>query len=146
MTLLKYLLIFSGIGLLAGAMTILVWDLYRIFQWRKNAAGEPQPGVRWSTSQRLATLCVLPLLAGLSIAVVPSGWAGVRVNQFSGTRPGTLYPGVHLVFPLIETVELYSTRDSVFSTSLKDDPKSKQEALKVQTREGLTVGVAAVLR
>ena len=29
MTLLRYLLIFTGIGLLAGAMTILVWDLYQ---------------------------------------------------------------------------------------------------------------------
>jgi hypothetical protein len=32
MTLLRYLLIFTGIGLLAGAMTILVWDLYQIFK------------------------------------------------------------------------------------------------------------------
>jgi regulator of protease activity HflC (stomatin/prohibitin superfamily) len=151
MTLLRYLLIFSGIGLLVGAMTILAWDLYRIFKWRKHASGEqppgePQPGLRWYTSRRLVTLCVLPLLAGLSIAVVPSGWAGVRVNQFLGTRPGTLYPGVHLIFPLIEQLELYSTRDSVFGTLAKDDLKKKQEALRVQTREGLAVGVAVVVR
>ena len=106
MTLLRYLLIFTGIGLLVGAMTILIWDLYQIFKWRKNSLGGPQPGLRWYTSRRLATLCVLPLLAGLSIAVVPSGWAGVRVNQFLGTRPATLYPGVHLIFPLIEQLEL----------------------------------------
>jgi regulator of protease activity HflC (stomatin/prohibitin superfamily) len=151
MTLLRYLLIFTGIGLLIGAMTILIWDLYRIFMWRKHASGEqpqrePQPGLRWSSSRRLATLCVLPWLAGLSIAVVPSGWAGVRVNQFSGTRPGTLYPGVHLIFPLIEELELYSTRDSVLNTLAKDDPKKKQEALRVQTREGLAVGLAVVVR
>src|SRR5579871_3257555 len=146
MTLLRYLLIFTGIGLLAGAMTILVWDLYRIFKWRKHSSGEPRPGMRWYTSLRLATPCVLPLLAGLSIAVVPSGWAGVRVNQFLGTRPGTMYPGVHLILPLIEQVELYSMRDSVFSTTAKDDPKKKQEALRVQTREGLAVGLSVVVR
>src|SRR6266853_6996643 len=117
MTLLRYLLIFSGIGLLVGAISILAWDLYQIFKWRKNSAGELQPGMRWYTFRQLATLCVLPLLAGLSIAVVPSGWAGVRVNQFVGTRPGTLYPGVHLMLPLIEQVNLYPTRDSMFSTA-----------------------------
>jgi regulator of protease activity HflC (stomatin/prohibitin superfamily) len=146
MTLLRYLLIFTGIGLLVGAMTIVVWDLYQILKWRKHSAGEPEPSLRWYTSRRLATLCVLPLLAGLSIAVVPSGWAGVRVNQFLGTRPATLYPGVHLILPLIEQVELYSTRDSVLSTSAQDDPKKKQEALRVQTREGLPVGLAVVVR
>ena len=146
MTLLRYLLIFTGIGLLAGAITILVWDLYQIFKWRKNSPGEPQPGIRWYTSRRLAMLCVLPLLAGLSIAVVPSGWAGVRVNQFLGTRPGTLYSGVHLIFPLVEQVELYPTRDSMFSTAAFEDPKKKQQALRVQTREGLSVGLAIAVR
>jgi len=146
MTLLRYLLIFTGIGLLVGAMTILIWDLYQILKWRKSSLGEPQPGLRWYTSRRLATLCVPAFLAGLSIAVVPTGWAGVRVNQFLGTRPGTLYPGVHLIVPLIEQLELYSTRDSVFSTSAKDDPKKKQETLRVQTREGLAVGVVVVVR
>ena len=129
MTLLRYLLIFTGIGLLAGAMTILVWDLYQILKWRKNSPGEPQPGIRWYTSRRLAMLCVLPWLAGLSIAVVPSGWAGVRVNQFLGTRPGTLYSGVHPIFPVIEKVALYPTRASIFTTAAFADPKTQQPAL-----------------
>jgi regulator of protease activity HflC (stomatin/prohibitin superfamily) len=146
MTLLRYLLIFTGIGLLVGAISMVVWDLYQIMKWRKNSSGELQPGMRWYTSRRLATLCVLPFLAGLSIVVVPSGWAGVRVNQFLGTRPGTLYPGVHLILPLIEQVEMYSTRDSLFTTSAKDDPKTNQQALRVQTREGLAVGMAVVVR
>jgi len=151
MTLLRYLLIFSGIALLVGAISIVAWDLYQILKWRKNSSGEGssgelQPGLRWYTFRRLATLCVFPLLAGLSIAVGPSGWAGVRVNQFAGTRPGTLYPGVHLILPLIEDVELYSTRDSLFSTVAKDDPKKNPPALRVQTREGLAVGMAVVVR
>ena len=136
MTLLRYLLIFTGIGLLAGAMTILVWDLYQILKWRKNSPGEPQPGIRWYTSRRLAMLCVLPWLAGLSIAVVPSGWAGVRVNQFLGTRPGTLYSGVHLIFPLVERVELYPTRDRMFSTAAFDDPRESSQACRCKLAKG----------
>ena len=88
------------------------------------------------------------MLAGLSIAMVPSGSAGVRVNQFVGTRPATLYPGVHFVLPLIENLETYSVRDEVFATVLVEDPKkSKAEGtLRVQTREGLTVGMAVAVR
>ncbi len=146
MTLLRYLLIFTGIALLSAAMAMLAWDLYQIVKWRKHNLGEPQPGLRWYASRRLAMLCVLPFLAGLSISVIPSGWAGVRVNQFLGTRPGTLYPGVHLILPLIEQVETYSTRDNVISTVAKEDPKKKRDALRVQTREGLVVGLAVAVR
>jgi len=146
MTLLRYLLIFSGIALLVAAMAILILDLYRILNWRKNSSGEPRPGLRWSTSRRLAMLCAPPLLAGLSIAMVPSGWAGIRVNQFVGTRAGTLYPGVHLVIPLIEQMELFPTRDNILNTASLDDPKKKTEALRVQTKEGLSVGLAIVAR
>jgi regulator of protease activity HflC (stomatin/prohibitin superfamily) len=81
-----------------------------------------------------------PLLVGLSIAIVPSGSAGVRINQFVGTRPATLYPGVHFIVPLIEQVELYNIRDSVFATAAKGD------AMRVQTREGLMVGLAVGVR
>jgi len=49
-------------------------------------------------------LAVLPLLISESIAVVPDGSAGVRLSQIWGVRPGTLYPGVHLVTPLIDSV------------------------------------------
>jgi regulator of protease activity HflC (stomatin/prohibitin superfamily) len=79
--------------------------------------------------------------------VVPSGSAAVRVNQFSGTRPGTLYPGVHWIVPLVEEIELYDIRDGVFSTQAIDDPKKQRpDALKVQTREGLMVGLAVAVR
>jgi regulator of protease activity HflC (stomatin/prohibitin superfamily) len=79
--------------------------------------------------------------------VVPSGSAGVRVNQFVGTRPATLYPGVHFVLPLVEEIETYNIRDDVFVTSLMDDPKKpKEQTLRVQTREGLTVGMAVAVR
>ena len=148
MIILRYLLIFAGVGLLAGAAAILAWDLYQILKWRKQPAGESStPALRWPESRRLAISSILPILAGLSIAVVPSGSAGVRVNQFAGTRPQTLYPGVHWIVPLIEQTALYDTRDIVFSTASIDDPKkAKTEGMRVQTREGLVVGVAATVR
>ncbi len=159
MVLLKYLLLFAGIGLLAGAAGILVWDLYQILKLRKERTvpmgelpgPEPSPStapmIHWSTMKQLAALSAGPLLAGLSIAVVPSGFAGVRVNQFVGTRPATLYPGVHWVIPLIETMEIYNTRDDLFTTSMKEDPKKPtQQTLRVQTREGLTAGMAVAVR
>ncbi len=166
MLLLRYLLMFTGLGLLAGAAGILVWDLYQILKSKRtrgSAPGEVSPSspelieptsamswkdVHWQAAKRLATWGVVPLLAGLSIALVPSGSAGVRVNQFVGTRPATLYPGVHFILPLIENMEIFSVRDEVFATTLVEDPKkSKGEGmLRVQTREGLTVGMAVAVR
>ncbi len=147
MILLRYLLIFAGFGLLAGAIAILAWDLYQIFKLKRllldDSGKLTAPALRWKEARALAILSTFPLFAGLSIAVVPSGSAAVRVNQFAGTRGTTLYPGVHFVIPLIEQAELYSVRDSVFATS--NDPK-KKDALEVQTREGLQVGLAVAVR
>src|SRR6266852_272911 len=141
MILLRFLLVFTGIGLLVGAAAILAWDLYQIFKARRPAV------LRWRTAKQVALFSMAPLLVGLSSAVVPSGSAGVRVNQFAGTRPGTLYPGVHWIVPLIESVETYNIRDSVFTTSMIDDPKKeKADGLRVQTREGLMVGLAVAVR
>jgi regulator of protease activity HflC (stomatin/prohibitin superfamily) len=159
MILLRYSLIFAGIALLIGAAAILAWDLYQIFKFRRKPPEElgelslpafRPPVLRWREARSLAMISAMPLLAGLSIAVVPSGSAGVRVNQFAGTRPGTLYPGVHFTIPLIEEVELYSIRDIVFATTPVVDPKKSdiktQDGMRVQTREGLTVGLALAVR
>ena len=143
MILLRYMLILTGIGLLAGAAGILVWDLYQILKSRKQSEGE-RPSVRLQLVRQLALYALAPVILGLSIAVVPSGFAGVRVNQFSGTRPGTLYPGVHWVIPFVEQTEVYSTRDNIFSTAGTDEPK--KTTMKVQSREGLMVGLAATVR
>ena len=62
--------------------------------------------------QEVAAAGVLAFLAGLSIEVVPSGMAGVRVSQLSGTLPGTLYPGTHFVLPMVQSLALYPTRDN----------------------------------
>jgi regulator of protease activity HflC (stomatin/prohibitin superfamily) len=153
MILLRYVLIFAGIALLVGAAGILAWDLYSIFKFRRKPPEEVgelasffhPPQLRWKEARSLAVASAVPMLVGLSIVVVPGGWAGVKVNQFAGIRPGTLYPGVHFTMPLIEEVVLYNVRDSVFSTAALDDPK-KQDGMHVQTREGLTVGLVLAVR
>jgi regulator of protease activity HflC (stomatin/prohibitin superfamily) len=146
MVLLRYLLVFGGIMLLVGAVVILIMDVYQILKFRKDPTREEPPPPRWHAAITLGACAVAPLLLGLSIAIVPSGSAAVPVNQFAGTRPGTLYPGVHWIFPLVEETELYDTRDEIFTTQAVDDPKKEKQALRVQTQEGLMVGLAVALR
>jgi regulator of protease activity HflC (stomatin/prohibitin superfamily) len=94
------------------------------------------------------------MLLALSIFVVPSGMAGVRVSQTQGTLPGTLYPGVHFVTPLAESVALFDTRDQLFTTGSPEEqsrkgakePKPRLEPLNVQAKEGLIVGLAITVR
>lgn len=139
----KYLLCIIGFGLLLGAAGILAYDLYRLLWKPPDEPGRPP---RWKPSARMAVAASFPLLLGLSMAVVPSGQAGVTISQISGTRARTLYPGVHWTVPLVERVQLFDTRDRVFSTTLAEDPKKRNEGLRVQTREGLSVGLAVSVR
>ena len=60
--------------------------------------------IPWRGPLALALVACLPLLIDDSIVVVPSGMGAVRVSQISGTLPGTLYPGMHFITPLIESV------------------------------------------
>ncbi len=171
MNVLRYLLMFTGVGLMAGAISILLWDLYYAVKGKKQPMGDFSPpfgsspeaakGIRWKLAMELAAAAVLPWLMALSIVIVPSGEAAVRSNQFAGTRPGTLYPGVHMLIPLIESAEMYPIRESVFTTSTADggtrgetkagdakpgDGNKPKDAMQVQTREGLMVGLAVTVR
>ncbi|HUA18514.1 MAG TPA: SPFH domain-containing protein [Bryobacteraceae bacterium] len=137
---LKYLLEILGYALLAAAATLAARELFAMVRSGTTPARE-----RWETLGRLAAAALVPLLAGLSIEVVPAGMAGVRVSQISGTLPDTLYPGLHLVVPLVQHVETFDLRDQIFETAIAPDPK-KGEALKVQTKEGLEVGLAVAVR
>ncbi len=137
----KYVFSTIGIGLLLGAAGLLIFDLYRIFKLRA-----PAVALRWRLAMRVAGSGFLALLAGLSITVVPSGQAGVEISQWQGTLAGTLYPGVHWIVPLVDRVELFNLRDHLFSTNLAEDPKSKTPTLRVQTKEGLGVGLAVTVR
>ncbi len=155
MLLLKYLLITAGTTMLACAGVLIAYDIYQAAQLRRllargvepfeSAAGPARP-IRWKLAGRLVALAWLPLLLGLSILVVPEGSAGVRVSQISGVRPGALYPGVHFVLPLVERVAIYDLREHVFSTAVAEDPKKKAEVLRVQAREGLSIGLAVAVR
>jgi regulator of protease activity HflC (stomatin/prohibitin superfamily) len=156
---LKYLLITCGVGMMIAAVCMLTYDLYREVLYRRTLEA---PGgavtaapvvVRWRTSLALAMLAWGPLLVAFSIVVVPSGTAGVRVSEMSGTVPGTLYPGVHMVMPLMEDVALFDTRDQIITTGVSEDGKtaatnisSRMQLLNVQAKEGLTLGLAITVR
>ena len=165
MLFLKYLLMIVGVGLFGSAAALVAYDVYIAAQLRRLLAREepeggrapliaggpaqlrrPFPQVRWSLARRLALAALLPLLLALSISVIPDGMAGIRVSQISGVRPGTLYPGVHLVVPLVDRVALYDTREQVYTTQAAEDPKKKGDVLKVQAREGLDIGLAVAVR
>ena len=156
---LKYLLMAIGFGMILVAVGILAYDFYREMVYRQALAAPeggkvpPAPQLRWRTSLALVLLAWGPMLVAFSIVVVPSGMGGVRVSQMSGTLPGTLYPGVHLVMPLIEDVALFDTRDQIFTTGTAEDGKiaaanvsAKNQLLDVQAKEGLTLGLAITVR
>jgi regulator of protease activity HflC (stomatin/prohibitin superfamily) len=143
MIVLKYLLEFLGFAMLAAAAALVVIDLVNFFRRR-------QPDIQtalaaWRLPARIAALGLVALLAGFSIAVIPAGMAGLRVSQISGTLPETLYPGLHLVIPLVQSVETYDLRDQIYETTVLPDSK-KGEWLKVQTKEGLELGLAVTVR
>jgi regulator of protease activity HflC (stomatin/prohibitin superfamily) len=163
MLVLKYLLMIVGTGLFGSAATLVIYDVYMSAQLRRllrrgtgvETGSEESTGltpnqpfgpVRWGLARQLTVSAVLPLLLALSIVVIPDGSAGVRISQIWGARPGTLYPGVHIVAPLIDSVVLYDTREQVYTTSATEAPKSGAEVLTVQAREGLNIGLAVSVR
>src|SRR5258708_40339474 len=114
MIVLKYLLEFLGFAMLAAAAALVAIELVKVYRRREPGIATLQEALRvrgqGRAASRIALLSLIPLLAGLSIAVVPAGMAGVRVSQVSGTLPETLYPGLHLVIPLVQSVETYDLR------------------------------------
>jgi regulator of protease activity HflC (stomatin/prohibitin superfamily) len=143
----KYLLVTGAVGLFVSAAAIVILDLYSAF--RVPGAAAP---VRWRLAGRLAVLGWLSLLPALSVVVVPSGMAGVRVSQISGTLGGALYPGMHFVVPFVHQVKLFNVRDQIFSTEASEPAKDEPDAgaawpvLKVYSKEGLPVGLGVSVR
>ncbi|HZQ22483.1 MAG TPA: SPFH domain-containing protein [Terriglobales bacterium] len=152
MLFLKYVLMFCGLAMIVTAIGILTYDLYQQMPYRRQppeGASLAAPAVRWRISMALAMLAWAPLLLALSIIVVPSGMGAVRISQTSGTVPGTLYPGVHFIAPLLESVVLFDTRDQLFTTGAIEEIKTsatKAQPLNVQAKEGLTLGLAITVR
>src|SRR5258708_11497287 len=153
MLLLKSLLLGAGVAMFAIAAGILSYAVSLLIAWQRRRLNPdpeaPAPGtaptLRWRTSVAFVMLAWAPLLISAGIVIVPSGMAGVRVSQTKGTLAGTLYPGMHFVAPLVERVELFNTRDQLFTTGITEDSPAKGavkgEALRVQAKEGLTLGL-----
>ena len=162
MLLIKYLLMVVGVAMFGSAAAVLGYDLYLLAMARR-AVAHLQPGqaapeerdVRWRVGAALVVLAWAPILIAMSLVVVPAGMGGVRVSQFSGTLAGTLYPGAHVVRPLIDRVVLFDTRDQLFTTGGMEDhamaakpaaAAGPPELMKVQAKEGLTLGLAITVR
>jgi regulator of protease activity HflC (stomatin/prohibitin superfamily) len=156
---LKMLLTVAGVLLLAAALGIPLYGIWiRIRTIRRKAAGETdlkepettESGqIAWRGPLALVLVACLPLLISTSIVVVPSGMGGVRVSQIRGTIPGTLYPGVHFVTPLVESVETFSLRDHLFTADFLEKggkAGAQGNGLSVQSREGLNIGLAVTVR
>ncbi len=149
---LKYLLMILGAGLFGSAGALVAYDIFLSEQLRRlltrGKTGEsgaevgalarrPFRPVRWRPALQLTAAGVLALLITESFAVIPDGAAGVRVSEIWGARRGTLYPGMHFVMPLVDSIAIYDTREQVYSTLAAENPKQKGDVLTVQAREGL---------
>ena len=159
---LKLLLTIAGVVLLAAALGIPLYGVCRrIFEMRKRAklektGGETAPLVPlepfdldWHKPVALAITSCVPLLIAASIVVVPSGMGGVRISQISGTVPGTLYPGVHFVAPLVDSVQMFDLRDRIFTAGMMEQAAKgagEKGELSVQSLEGLNIGLGVTVR
>jgi regulator of protease activity HflC (stomatin/prohibitin superfamily) len=160
---LKFALMMAGVLLLAAAfgiplyglwlrMRVLIAKLKNKSDSRESGLVEAEPAsepIQWQTPLALTLVACVPMLIATSIVVVPSGMGGVRVSQVGGTLPGTLYPGLHFILPLIESVKTYDLRDHLYTAGVTDegDKDSKQKSrLDVQSREGLNIALAVTVR
>jgi regulator of protease activity HflC (stomatin/prohibitin superfamily) len=155
----RLLLMMAGVLLLATAAGIPMYGLIvRVQAARRKAAkdgtdvhevvAEPMQ-IQWRGPAALMMVACLPLLVAESIVVVPSGMGGVRVSQVGGTLPGTLYPGVHFITPLMESVQMFDLRDHLFTAGLASDGQkgmAQKTELDVQSREGLNIGLGVTVR
>ena len=161
MLFLRFVLLLSCFGLLAGAAGTVIYDIFLAFELNRilrrgerssdatppgetqvRATGFPRPRrvIRWNAAAKLVPIAAVLGLLGSSILVVPDGQAAVRISQISGVRPGTLYAGTHLIFPLVDRVAFFDVRDRVFSTAAIGVRGGNEGVLVVQAHEGLAVG------
>jgi regulator of protease activity HflC (stomatin/prohibitin superfamily) len=151
---LKMLLTIAGVLLMAAALAIPLYRLLlRMRYVQKKESGdettvEPEK-IAWRGPMTLAMVGCLPLLVAASIVVVPSGMGAVKVSQIGGTEPGTLYPGLHFITPLVESVETFDLRDHLFTAGVVEQggkTGEQKKGLSVQSREGLNIGLAVTVR
>jgi regulator of protease activity HflC (stomatin/prohibitin superfamily) len=155
---LKLMLMVAGALMLLGAAAIPLVGLWRRVQLARTKAAAEGTGeelemkpeeIPWRRPAALAIAGCVPLLVAASIVVVPSGMGGVLVSQLRGTLPGTLYPGLHIVTPLVDSVQLFDLRDHVFTAGLVEQGGKKEPEpadLNVQSLEGLNIGLGVTVR
>jgi regulator of protease activity HflC (stomatin/prohibitin superfamily) len=157
---LKIMLMIAGVSLMAAALVFPLYGLWmrvRYAQLKKSGGEgmllekgtpEPEPApIAWGRPLAMALVGCLPLLIAMSMVVVPSGTGGVRISQTGGTEPGTLYPGLHFVTPLVDTVQMFDLRDHLFTAGVADAGKpGLKNGMTVQSREGLNIGLAVTVR
>jgi regulator of protease activity HflC (stomatin/prohibitin superfamily) len=152
---LKLLLMAAGVAMFGTAAGVVGYDVYLALQFQKlmgsgepGAAGQagPRRPLRWPLAMKLFGWAWAPLLVALSMVVVPEGLGGVRISPISGVQQGTVYPGNHWIVPLVQRVAVYDLRDHEFTTTAAPDAAGKSETRTVQTREGLTIGLAISVR
>ena len=155
MFVMKWLLMAAGIAMFGTAAGVVAYDVYLAMQFQRlMGAGEPGTAekartrrpIRWALAAKIFGWAWAPLLLALSVTMVPEGSGGVRISQISGVQQGTLYPGMHLVIPFVQHIAVYDLRDHLFTTNAGAEAASKNEILMVQTREGLTIGLAVSVR
>ncbi|HXQ97363.1 MAG TPA: SPFH domain-containing protein, partial [Candidatus Limnocylindrales bacterium] len=177
MLLLRYLFLAASVALFGSTAALVGYDVFVALQLQRllgrvkspedatqslfsspesaSSTGSAGRLIRWRLGAKLAGLALVALLLGESIEVVPDGNAGIRISQVSGVRPGTLYPGVHLVLPMVEHIVSYEIRDHIYATSASAMPtpaaaagttEHKAELLTVQAREGLSMGLGVAVR
>lgn len=162
MLFLRYLLLFTGWGLLAAAAIDVFKNLYQVVQYHRQlrsiapgvvsglssgpegVSAEPpsthgvvveKPQLNWTTAKWAFPAAWLPLILAAGIVVVPSGMGGIRVSQTAGTLPGTMYPGAHFIVPLLDSVVLYDIRDQVLTTSSGRDGLESTSEAEVEKKE-----------
>ncbi len=155
---LKLLLMVAGALFWAAAAAIPVYGFWlRLEAARKKARADgtmdetltKPKKIDWRRAAAFAIAGCLPMLVAAGIVVVPSGMGGVRISQIGGTLPGTLYPGVHFVTPLVDNVEIFDLRDHLFAAGVSEQGAKKTPAttgLNVQTLEGLNIGLGITVR
>src|SRR5258707_13313882 len=128
---LKWLLMILGAGLFGSAGALVAYDIFLSEQLRRllsrgkteesgaevgALARRPFRPLRWRLALQLTLAGALVLLITERFAGIPDRAAGGRVSEVWGARPGTLYPGPHLVTALVDSLVIYDTREQVDST------------------------------
>jgi len=107
---------------------------------------------RGQRSKISISLAVLVLMAAAvvstlstSVVVIDAGEAGVVFNVFTGTRRGSLGPGMHIVAPYINQIFRYNVREQVYTMTEHPD-QGESDTLWSPTIEGLQVGIDSTTR